>query len=308
MKIFLTGGTGVIGRPLVPLLVAAGHDVRAVCRREDAAVALRGAGAEPVTVDLFDAGAVRDAVSGSEAVLHLATNVPPMTKAGRPKGWEMHSRLRTVATRHLVDAARTCGASHFVKESITFTYRDGGDEWLTEDSPLFEDLGLLAPTIEGETDALKFAADGGAAIVLRFGLFYGGEGNRGTDEALKLAKLRRSTIAGSRQAYMSSVHVDDGATAVAAAMTLPTGIYNVGDDEPLRRGEFLAAFGLAFAIKTPKPTPALPVKVLGGSAAHALLASQRVSNARFRSATGWEPKYPSAREGWAAVAADRKGS
>ena len=308
MKVFLTGGTGVVGRSLVPELVAAGHDVRAVCRREEAAVAVRSAGAEPVTVDLFDADAVADAVVGSEAVLHLATNVPMMSKATRAKGWDVHNRLRTEATRNLVVAARAAGAQRFVKESITFVYADAGDAWIDEDAPLIPDLGLLASTVDGEQSALDFASDGGVTVVLRFGLFYGGSRNRGTDDALKLAKVRRSAIAGSADAYMSSIHCDDVASAVIAALGVETGIYNVTDDAPVPRGEYLAAFADAFGIKAPKPTPTRLMKLAGGPAAAALTASQRVSNRKFRAATGWQPRYPDVAKGWAAEAATRRRS
>ena len=307
MKTFLTGATGVVGRSLVPRLVAAGHDVRAVCRRDDAATALVAAGAEPVRVDLFDPDAVMDAVVGSEAVLHLATNVPPLRKAARPKGWAMHSRLRVDATRNLVAAAVAGGASHFVKESVTFVYADAGDEWIDERAALIPDLGhLLAAAIEGEQLALEFAASGGAAAILRFGLFYGGVDNRGTLDALKLARVRRSTIAGSPDAYMASIQCDDVATAVLAALSVETGVYNVVDDTPLRRGDYLDAFATAFEVATPKPTPGRLMKLGAGSSAAGMIASQRVSNASFRSMTGWAPAYPDARMGWAAEAASRK--
>jgi nucleoside-diphosphate-sugar epimerase len=305
MKVFLTGATGVAGRLTVPALVAAGHDVRAVSRRDDASAALRAAGAEPVAVDLFDRDAVAEAVVGSEAVVHLATAVPETTKAARPKGWDLHNRLRVEATGHLVAAARATGAARFVKESITFVYRGAGEAWIDEDAPLLPELGLLAPTVEGEQIALGFGADGGSAAVLRFGLFYGGAGNRGTDENLKLAKWRRSQIAGDPDNYMSSIHCEDVASAVVAALGVPTGVYNVVDDEPLTRRDYLAAFGAAFGVKPPKPTPARLVKLLGGASAEGLIASQRVTNGRFRDASGWEPAHPDAREGWAAVAAAR---
>lgn len=305
MKIFLTGGTGVAGRSLVPLLVAAGHDVRAVCRREEAVASLREAGVEPVSADLFDSDAVERAVVGTEAVIHLATNVPLMSKAARPRGWDTHNRLRVDATRSLVAAARAAGAQRFVKESITFVYRDAGDAWIDEDAPLLDRLGLMEPTIEGEQLALEFAADGGVATVLRFGLFYGGIGNRGTDDALKLAKFRRSAIAGGADTYMSSIHCDDVASSVVAALGAETGIYNVTDDRPVTRGEYLDAFARAFGIKTPKPTPARLVKLAGGPAADALIGSQRVSNRKFRAATGWAPTYPDVSVGWAAEARSR---
>ena len=306
MKMFLTGATGVAGRSLVPRLVAAGHEVRAVCRSDDAAAALAAAGVEPVRVNLFEPDAVMHAVVGSEAVVHLATNVPPLRKAARPKGWAMHDRLRVDATRNLVAAAIAGGASHFVKESVTFVYADAGDEWIDEGGALISDLGLLAPAVEGEHLALEFAAGGGAAAILRFGLFYGGVDNRATLDALKLARLRRSTIAGSRDAYMASIHCDDVATAVVAALGVETGIYNVVDDTPLRRGDYLDAFASAFAIPTPKPTPGRLMKLGAGPGAAGMIASQRVSNATFRLLTGWAPSYPDARMGWAAEAASRE--
>jgi len=304
MKVFLTGATGVVGRPAVVALVGAGHEVRAVSRRDEASAALREAGAEPVAVDLFDPAAVKAAVDGSEAVLHLATNVPPISKATRPKGWAMHNRLRTEATRNLVDAARATGVHRIVKESITFTYADGGDRWLDEESPLLADLGLLAPTIEGENIALELA-DGGDAVVLRFGLFYGGPGNRGTDEMLRMARWRNSTIAGKPTAYMSSVHAADVATAVVAALDAPSGVYNVVDDEPTTRRAYLDAFASAFHTSRLRTTPGWVVRIAAGPAAEALTGSQRVANGKFRAATGWAPRYPSVREGWRAEAAAR---
>ena len=104
-----------------------------------------------------------------------------------------------------------------MKESVSFVYADGGDRWLDEESPLLADLGLLAPTVEGENIALELATDG-EAVVLRFGLFYGGVGNRAIDEMLKLAKVRSSMLAGNPDAYMSSIHADDAAAAVVAAL------------------------------------------------------------------------------------------
>ena len=160
------------------------------------------------------------------------------------------------------------GAARFVKESITFVYRDGGDAWLDEDGAAAPRPRAARAHDRGRaTSRSSFAADGGTAAVLRFGLFYGGAGNRGTDDNLRLARWRRSQIAGDAGNYMSSIHCDDVATAVVAALGVPTGVYNVTDDEPLTRGDYLAAFGAAFGVKPPKPTPARLVKLLGGPGA-----------------------------------------
>jgi len=126
MKVFVTGGTGVVGTRAVPALVGAGHDVTAVARSEAKAALVRSMGAVPVTVDLFDAGAVGAAVEGHEAVLHLATNIPPMARAARSKAWVINERLRREASNHLVDAALATGATRYVQESICFPYLDQG--------------------------------------------------------------------------------------------------------------------------------------------------------------------------------------
>jgi nucleoside-diphosphate-sugar epimerase len=300
MRVFMTGATGVIGPPTVDRLIEAGHEVRAVSRREEASARLRAQGAEPVTVDLFDGDAVKAAVAGTDAIVHVATNVPPFPQMMRASAWAMHNRLRTEATRHLVDAAKAHDIDRIVKESITFIYEDGGDSWLDESSPLSLTPGLMAPTVEGENTALELPE----AVVLRFGLFYGGH-NRATDEMLGLARWKGSMVAGKPGAYMSAIHAADVATAVTAALTAPAGVYNVVDDEPLTRRAALDAFSAAFGVKKLWSNPAWLMKLLAGEAAQSLTASQRVSNAKFRAATGWAPQYPSMREGWRAEADQR---
>jgi nucleoside-diphosphate-sugar epimerase len=309
MKCFVTGATGVVGRPLVPRLVAAGHEVVAVARSDDKAAALRSAGAEPVDVDLFELNAVLDATGGCDAILHLATNVPPASKAARPSAWNLHNRLRSEATANLVAAAEANDVTRLVKESITFIYPDCGAAWITEAVAPDPSMGALAPTLEGEQRALAFVDGGGpadrAAVVLRFGLFYGGAGNRGTDEMLRLAGWRMSTVAGRPDAFMSSLHVDDAATATLAALVAPTGTYNVVDDEPLTRRDYLAALSTAYGLRRLNSLPAWMLRMVAGRSADALVASQRVSNQQFRTTTGWAPAYPSAREGWSHEAARR---
>jgi nucleoside-diphosphate-sugar epimerase len=304
MKVFLTGATGAIGPATIRALRSAGHEVRAVARGDEKARQVRALGAEPVAVDLFDPASVKEAVAGSEAVLHLATNVPPVSRAARKSAWATHNALRTTATEHLTQAALDAGARMFVKESVTFVYPDQGDDWIDEDVPADESIGLLRPTLEGERLALRFGGEGRTAVVLRFGLFYGPD-TRHTGEALRMARWRLSTVAGKRGAYMTSVHTDDVATAAVAALDAPSGIYNVGDDEPLTRRDYLDAFRSAFGLGRLLGPPGWLLRLVGGKASRALTASHRCSNGRFREATGWAPAYPSAREGWAASGAAR---
>jgi nucleoside-diphosphate-sugar epimerase len=304
MKCFMTGATGAVGRPAVRALLDAGHQVRGVARDDAKADALRAAGAEAVTVDLFDREALIEAVAGSDAILHLATNVPTIAKMALPSGWRTHNRLRTETTRHLLDAARIHGIRRFVKESITFTYPDRGSEWIDETVAPVQNVKALRPTLEGERMVLALAGVIGDGVVLRFGLFYGPE-NRATDEALQLARFRSAPVSGKPDGYMSSIHMADAATAVVAALEVPAGAYNVVDDEPLTHREYVDALAAAFDLPRLRLTPTVALRAVGGKSAAALAASQRVSNRRFRDATGWAPAFRSAREGWAAIGAAR---
>jgi nucleoside-diphosphate-sugar epimerase len=305
MKVFLTGATGAIGPATVRGLLEKGHQVRAVARSDDKAAQLRELGAEPVAVDLFDADAVKGAVDGSEAVLHLATNVPLLRRMATKKGWAMHNRLRTTATEMLVDAALTTGVTRFVKESVSFVYPDGGHAWIDESTLPDKSIEMLQPTLEGERIVDRFTAGGGQGVVLRFGSFYGPTA-RVTDEALRLARWRMSMVGGKQEAFVSSIHTDDVAGSAVAALDAPAGIYNVVEDEPVTRRDYLDAFSAAFGVRKLRPTPTWLVKLMSGGAAAAVIRSWRVSNKKFRDATGWSPRYPSVREGWPAVARERE--
>ena len=107
MKVFVAGATGVLGRATVPRLVAAGHEVRGAARSPEKADQLRAQGAEPVTVDLFDPASVRAAVDGCQGVVHMATNIPPLTKAleGRRLGHQRPPPPRGHAGRSPTPAA-----------------------------------------------------------------------------------------------------------------------------------------------------------------------------------------------------------
>ena len=300
MKVFLAGATGVLGRAAVPRLVAAGHEVTAVARGADKAERLRAQGATPVAVDLFDEVAVRAAVEGHDAVVHMATSIPPLVKGWRGSAWAMNDRLRSEGTRILADAARAGGASVLVKELVCFFYPDRGSQWIDEDVPVVRQP-FSAASLEAEDHTVAFAEAGGRGVVLRFGLFYSADA-RGIEEHLRLARLRLGPMIGPADAYQPSIHVDDAADAVVAALHAPSGIYNVAD-EPVTKAAWNAAFADAFGLKPLRSTPPLLLR-LGGRKLEVLGASRRVSSARFREATGWAPTYPDATVGLAQVAAD----
>jgi nucleoside-diphosphate-sugar epimerase len=288
MKIFVTGATGVLGRRVLPLLVAAGHDVTAVARGPEKAELVRSSGATPVAVDLFDPAAVTAAVAGHEVVCNLATNIPPLRKAARAAAWATNDRIRTEASRNLVDAALAAGTTRFIQESICFTYRDGGDGRLDEDAP----QGRAGPTSSAEAAEAatgRFTAAGRTGVVLRFASFYGADSEQ-TRGQVRMARQGLAPFAGAHGAYQSSLHLDDAASAVVAALGAPAGVYNVVEDDPATRDEQAAALGTALGTVPGWVAPPWLVK-LGGPGLAFLGRSLRVSNRRFREATGWAPRY-----------------
>jgi nucleoside-diphosphate-sugar epimerase len=298
---FVTGGTGVLGRAAVSQLLDAGHTVRALARDDGRAAVIAAAGAEPILGDIFDGDDMKRAVAGADAVVHLATRIPPFTRAWRGSSWAANTKLREVGTRVLVDAALANGVSRFVAESITFMYGDGGSAWLDEQSPVEASIAAIAPVIVLEREVERFSAEGGSGVALRFGAFYGADA-RSTTELLQLGKWRLAPALGDPNGYFSSIDTDDAGRAVAASVRAPAGIYNVVDDVPLTRREYADAFAAAFGLGKLRMLPTWLVK-LGGAAADAMMRSQRVNHAAFTAATGWTPERPSAVEGWRAVAA-----
>ena len=298
--IFVTGGTGVLGRGVVPLLVAAGHTVRASARSAAASERLRSMGAAPVEVDLFDAEAVSRAVEGTDAILHLATSIPPVSRARRAGAWLENDRLRTDTTRFLVDAALAQGIPRVVTQSVTFTYADGGPDWLGEDSPI-ESAPNLDSTLELERQVARMNESGGTGVVVRFGAFYGPEASH-TIDAVSMARRGIPATIGRPGAYVSVIHTDDAAHALVAAIDAPGGTYNAADDEPLTRRAFNDALTDAFGMLPVRFPPETVERAVGGSGVGYLSRSQRVSSAHLRAVTGWRPVHGDARSGWRDVA------
>jgi 2-alkyl-3-oxoalkanoate reductase len=299
VKTFVAGATGVLGRRVVTLLVAAGHDVSALARSDAGAALLRRLGATTVRAELFDPDAMRNAVAGHEAVCNLATHIPPTSKMAMPGAWAENDRIRTEGSKNLVDAVLAGGTPRYVQESIAFLYRDGHDQWLDESSPIDLVANLRSAAV-AEANAARVSAAGATGVILRFATFYGAD-SASTLDMIRLARRRIALGAGPHR-YMSSITTDDAAAAVVASLSAPAGLYNVGDDEPVTRREFFASLAGALGVRPPLIAPAGLAK-LGGARAAVALRSQRIANGAFVDATGWRPVSTSVREGLPVVVA-----
>jgi nucleoside-diphosphate-sugar epimerase len=209
VRLLVTGGTGVLGRALAPLADAAGHELAMPGREE---------------LDLFDAGAVDEAVRACDGVLHLATRIRSLDQISDLAAWQENDRLRADASRILVDAAIAAGAEVYVQPTVTFVYP--ADDRVSEETPLGEVLPILRSSLAAEQQAERFARAGGRGVVLRLGLLDG----PGTwfDEPMG--------------DFGATLHVNDAGRALLSALSLPSGIYNV-----CREGERVSAARFAGA-------------------------------------------------------------
>ena len=299
MRIFMTGATGVVGRRAVPLLVQAGHRVTAIGRTPEKRAALLGAGAAAVDADLFDSRAIARAIAGQDAVVNLATHIPhSSTKMFLPGAWRENDRIRRDGSRILADAAIAHGIPRFVQESFALMYDDAGEAWIDETGAIRPARYNLS-TVDAERSAERVTRSGGAGIVLRFAALYGPDSPHAV-ELLEHVRKGRAPIPGAADAFFSSVTNDDAAAAVVASLSLPAGVYNVSDDEPLRRREYVDAMAAALGVASPKLPPAW-LMALGGSLMKLMARSLRISNRKLRDESAWQPSHPSAREGWKAT-------
>lgn len=301
MKVFVAGATGVIGRPLVPQLIKAGHAVTAMTRSAERAGALRVRGADVVVCDVFDVDGVESAMAAAspEVVVHQLTALPERLDYGKPDVFDATNRVRTEGTRILVEAALAAGARRVVAQSIAFAYAPSGERVKDESAPLFTDA---PPPLGGAIQAIAeleqrvTGTHGLEGVVLRYGMLYGPGTyhDRNGSAAADVIAGRVALVAGGTGLY-SYLHVDDAASATVAAVERGApGIYNVVDDEPAPQHEWLPVLAAALRADPPpqaaaQPPPYSPQMSLRGA-----------SNAKVKRELGWRPRYRSWREGFAA--------
>jgi nucleoside-diphosphate-sugar epimerase len=290
-EIVITGSTGVIGRRAVREVLAAGHHVTGVTRSARGRERLEGLGAGAVEAEVFDEASLRRAFDGADAVINVLTHVPSPDRMADRSAWEENDRIRSEASAVIARAAKAAGVRRLVQESIAFVYADGGDAWLDEEAPVAGG-GLATSALAAERNVRELFD--GEAVVLRFGVFMGPD-SESTLAALETGRSGVSIAAGPPGAYRPTVLLDDAAAAIAAALRVPPGTYNVADADPATNAEIDAALAAAVGGEA--------LRVVERPWEGPLARSLRVSSRRLREASGWAPSLRAGTEIWARIAA-----
>jgi nucleoside-diphosphate-sugar epimerase len=305
VRVFVAGGTGVVGRRLVPQLVAHGHEVTATTTTETKLGLIAEWGGHGVVMDGLDPVSVGEAVATAapDVVVNEMTAIAP-AHAGKPdmkhfdRWFATTNRLRREGTDHLLAAAAVAGVQHVVSQSFgAFNgVRDGG--WVkTEDEPLERFTGTSAEAGMSAIGHLEQEVEAAGGTVLRYGSLYG---PGATDDQVELVRRRFFPLVGRGQGYCSWVHLDDAASATVLAIEQKaSGVFNIVDDDPAPAYEWLPYLAECAGARPPRRVPVWLARILAGDVAVGMMTEGRgFSNAKAKRELGWELRYPSWRAGF----------
>jgi nucleoside-diphosphate-sugar epimerase len=303
MRVLVAGASGAIGTRLVPQLVDRGHEVIGTARSAEKAEQIRALGAEPVALDLLDRAAVHRTVleAAPDAIVHQATALADLSFSRNfDKTFAVTNRLRTEGTDALLAAAREARADRFVAQSFASfrTAREGGPV-KTEDDPLDPAMPAKARESMGAMRYLEETVTNAGGIALRYGVFYGAA----NDGLIEPVRKRQYPIVGDGGGVASWIHLDDAAAATVLALEHDgPGIFNIVDDEPAPVREWLPVLAEALGAEPPRRLPRWLARLFAGDVAVVMGTEARgASNAKAKRELGWQPRYPSWREGFAAA-------
>jgi nucleoside-diphosphate-sugar epimerase len=303
--VFVAGGSGVLGRRLVPPLVASGHEVTATTTNSAKLGMLAEMGAKGVVMDGLDAASVGEAVADAQpdVIVHQMTAIS-MTHAGKPdikhpdRWFAITNRLRAEGTDHLLAAAEASGVPHFVAQG--YASWNGAPEggWVkTEEDALnlMEGTASYAGLAVLQGVENKVLETGGA--VMRYGALYG---PGAIDDQVTLVRKRQYPLVGRAGGYSSWIHLDDAASATVLAVEQKvTGVFNIVDDDPAPASEWLPYLAECAGAKPPRRVPVWLARMLAGDQAVLMMTAGRAfSNAKAKRELGWELRYPSWRQGF----------
>jgi nucleoside-diphosphate-sugar epimerase len=298
MKIFVAGGTGVIGRPLIARLLAKGHAIVALTRSPEEAPGLRERGIEPAIADVFDTDAVKAVVSRAqpEVVIEQLTALPKTyTPESMQAAAPLNARIRLEGGANMLAAAQAAGVRRYLRQSVAF-YAIPGPGLADEETPLAFDASPSVGAGAREISELEHRLIGNPnieGIALRYGFFYGpGTWFNPDGDVAQQARQQQFPIVGNGEGVWSWLHIEDAAIAtVTAAEQGNPGIYLIANDQPLAVREWLPAF--ARWLNAPPP-PQVSVedalKTRGADAVYYGTQMRGVSNAKAKRELNFQPR------------------
>lgn len=293
MNVFLAGGSGAIGVPLVRALVAGGHQVTALTRTAANEAKLRALGATPAVADALDAGALRRVVVAAHPshVIHQLTALP---KAGPRSARDMvpTNRLRIEGTRNLIAAAVAAGAKRLVGGSFALM---GAAK-----SGVPPDAQQAADAVRSMESQILEASRAGLieGVVLRYGLFYGPD-NGMTDQLIALARRRLLPAVRGDRGLLPPIHLEDAASATIVALErAPAGsVYDIVDDRAVSMSDMARAIAESIGAPRPIAVPSWLPRLLSPYMTRMMAIRLPLSNEKARVELGWRPMYPTIYDG-----------
>jgi nucleoside-diphosphate-sugar epimerase len=257
-----------------------------------------------LAVDLFDAAEVRRSVAGHDVVINLATAVPSPARMLLPGAWHAMDRVRRQVSANLAAAALASDSvGRLIQESFAPIYADAGDRWIDESSPV-QPARYNRSVIDAESNAARVTSAGRTGVVLRFGGFYG-PNDPFVPQMVSAVRRGWFPLFGHPDGFFSFVAHDDAATAVVAALGVPSGAYNVVEQEPMRRRELADGIARLVGARPPRFLPPWVAR-LAGSLGETLGRSLRISNRELGFASGWTPAYRTTLDGIRAILLDAR--
>jgi nucleoside-diphosphate-sugar epimerase len=295
MNIFIAGGSGTIGIPLVRALVAAGHSVTAMTRSTSKQDGLKRIGASVAVADALNRDAVIAAVDAAHPthVIHQLTALP---KSGprRPEDIEATNRLRIDGTRNLLEAAIHAGARRFLAGSYAVIAPRGAVTPQTGNA--------AAAAVESmEKQVLEATANSSIeGVILRYGMFYGLEAPS-TVAMIDMIRKRRLPVIRNDASQLPIIHLDDAVSATLQALDIaPAGsIYDIVDDQSVSLAEIVETIAEFTNSARPFKVPAWLPRLISPYVARMISTRLSLSNTKAKTELGWRPKYKTMREGLA---------
>jgi len=297
MNVFVAGGSGTIGIPLVSALTAAGHQVTALTRSAGKQTELRALGATAAVADALDRDALIAAVEAAQPthVIHQLTALP---KEGPRSTRDLAAtnRLRIDGTRNLLDAAIKAGARRFIVGSFALLAPRGP----IGSAPEAE---AAAAVRSMESQVINKTAQGLIeGVILRYGMFYS-RTTPSTIQMIDMVRRRRLPIIRGDSGQLPLIHIEDAVSATLAALDRApaASIYDIVDDRAVSGSDIVLAIAEFTHSPAPFKVPAWLPRLVAPYRARLLSVQMPLSNAKAKAELGWTPKYPTMRDGLAAM-------